>query len=827
MNRAELMQKNIFFLLFFLFFVSCSGGKEGRQKIKFDYDWKFSKGDFEKAYEESFDDSKWKTLDIPHDWSITDTFAKSNPSGNTGAHSAGGIGWYRKEFFVDNISEKSKVSIEFGGVYMNSEVWINGHYLGKRPYGYISFNYDLTPYLNWSGKNLLAVRVDNKNQPSSRWYTGSGIYRHVWLVVTDKLHVARHGIYAVPTVKDNNVANVKISTEINNENNDSKSFSLVNEIYSAKGELVASNTIEENLAANDSKKINQILEFDNPTLWSPENPYLYVLKTQVKSGKKIVDIVETKIGIRTIKFTADKGFFLNGKNIKILGTNNHGDLGALGVALNDKVLLRRLKILKEMGSNAVRTGHHPESDEFLNMCDSLGLMVLEDAFDEWLESWPFNGVKPPRGKVKYGYHLYFNEWADRDLTEFIRRDRNHPSIILWGVGNEIPDACFEVGVTRYNKLKETIRKSDTTRLLTSGVTHMHLANASGFASALDVTGYNGGGGSVFMYEKDRETYPERIFLATEVPHSLQTRGVYRTKSWVRDKNPLGGILAVPDYTEEEVFKDVSKFYSSSYDNAMVRISARDSWLKTKNLPYMSGEFRWTGFDYIGEVIMGWPSKSWNYGIIDRCGFPKDTYFFYKSQWTKEPMVHILPHWTWPGKEGVEIPVVAYSNCETVELFLNGKSLGEKVIKDLTDVHWMVPYQPGELLVKGKIGNKEVCSTKVVTASEPDQIKLTTDRFSLTTDKQDVLHIELDILDDKGNFVPTASNMINFNIEGDVTVIGIDNGDPIYQEPFVGTKTPTFNGKCLLVVKSNGNKGKVVITASSPGLKSGQICFEIK
>ena len=452
---------------------------------------------------------------------------------------------------------------------------------------------------------------------------------------------------------------------------------------------------------------------------------------------------------------------------------------------------------------------------------------MDAAFDEWLESWPFGGVKKPQGKARYGYHLYFNEWAEKDLEELILRDRNHPSVILWSVGNEIPDACFEAGVTRYNKLKKVVRTYDTTRPITSGITHMHLANASGYANALDVTGYNGGGGSCFMYEKDYATYPDRMFIATEVPHSFQSRGYYRTKSWYRGKNPLGGIKKVPDYTQEEVFTDVPKYYSSSYDNAMVRIGARDAWVKTRDLPYMCGEFRWTGFDYLGETMMGWPAKFWNFGIIDMCGFPKDTYYFYKSQWTKEPMVHILPHWTWPGKEGVKIPVVAYSNCETVELFLNNKSLGEKTIKGKTDVMWMVPYQPGELQVKGKIGGRVCSSYKMATASEPAAIKLTCDRASLTTDRQDAAHIEVDILDKNGVFVPSAANKVTFKIEGNLSVLGIDNGDPINESPFVGNEVKAFNGKCLLILKSNGEKGDVTVTATSPGLKTAQVKIPVK
>ncbi len=474
---------------------------------------------------------------------------------------------------------------------------------------------------------------------------------------------------------------------------------------------------------------------------------------------ELIDELETNIGIRDFSFSADSGFYLNGESMKFKGVNNHSDLGALGAALNDRVLERRLEILKEMGCNAIRTAHNPPCEELLDMCDRMGFMVMDEAFDEWLESWPFGGVKKPEGKAKYGYHLHFNEWAEKDLTELIGRDRNHPSVILWSVGNEIPDACFEIGTERLKKLMEVVRKLDPTRPITCGITHMHLANESGFASQLDVTGYNGGGGSCFMYEKDHETYPDRIFIATEVPHSFQTRGVYRTKSWYRGQNPLGGIMKVPDLTEEELFPDVPRYYSSSYDNAMVRIGARDSWRRTRDFPYMCGEFRWTGFDYLGETMFGWPAKFWNFGIIDMCGFPKDTYYFYQSQWTEEPMVHILPHWNWPGMEGVKIPVVAYSNCESVELFLNGQSLGEKEMGDHMDLVWNVPYKPGVLKAQGRNGGDLVFEKEIYTAEKAAKIELLADRKVIHADGVDVVHIEVNILDDQDHFVPEASNEI--------------------------------------------------------------------
>lgn len=812
-------------LVLLTIYFSCtnnSSNSSPRVKENFDFEWRFTKGDFSDAFQKDFDDSNWQHIDIPHDWAILDTFSKDNPTGRQGGFASGGVGWYRKKFSLNAKDAKSKISIEFDGVYENSEVWINGHFLGKHPFGYISFNYGLTPYLNFKGENVLAVRVDNSKQPSARWYTGCGIYRHVWLIKTGRLHVARHGIFVTTPVVTEDSAKVKVTTTIQNDFGDEKQFHLVNELYSSNNELVAKAEISTAISHNATQEFIQEMTVLKPELWSPDSPTLYTLKTFINKQKATFDEHETKIGIRYFTFSADSGFALNGQNMKLQGVNNHSDLGSLGAALNNRVLERRLEILKEMGCNAIRTAHNPPSKELMNMCDRMGFMVIDEAFDEWLESWPFGGIKKPEGKVKYGYHLHFNEWAEKDLIELIRRDRNHPSVILWSVGNEIPDACFEIGTERLKRLMEVVRKEDPTRPVTAGITHMHLANESGFASQLDVTGYNGGGGSAFMYEKDHETYPERIMIASEVPHSFQTRGVYRTHSWYRGLNPLGGIMEVPNLTKEEVFTDVPKFYSSSYDNAMVRIGARDSWRRTRDFPYMCGEFRWTGFDYLGETMFGWPAKFWNFGIIDMCGFPKDTYYFYKSQWTAEPMVHILPHWNWEGKEGIEIPVVAYSNCETVELFLNGKSLGEKEMGDNMDLVWLVPYEPGVIVAKGK-WNGEVVSTKeVVTAGSPAKIQLLADRKTIRADRQDVVHVEVNVVDKEVNFVPDASNRINFRVEGEAQIIAVDNGDPINEESFISPSRKVFNGKCLVILKSSGKAGEFTFYAESDDLDDAKI-----
>lgn len=820
----------IFLIIPALIFIGCSNtnlsDNPNRQKVNFDFDWKFSKGDFPEAAKKMYDDSSWQDINVPHDWSISGPFLKENPAGNVGAYAPGGIGWYRKKFALSKTDSVSKVTVEFGGIYMNSEVWINGHYLGKRPYGYISFHYDLTPFLNFGSDNVLSVRVDNSKEPSARWFTGSGIYRHVWLVKTNKLHIGRYGVYVTTSSLSKDVAKVEIKTAVENDLNDPKEFTLINKVYDSQNQLIVQRKSTTKVLGNEKQEIVQNITVDAPKLWSPENPYLYTVKTEVKLNDEVVDEVFTNMGIRDFNFSSENGFTLNGENIKLKGVNNHSDLGALGAAMNDKVLERRLKILKDMGCNAIRTAHNPPSEVLLDLCDKMGFMVMDEAFDEWLESWPF-GKKKKEGKAKYGYHLYFDEWAEKDLTEMIRRDRNHPSIILWSVGNEIPDACFEVGTERLKRLMEVVRQEDATRPITCGITHMHLANESGFASLLDVTGYNGGGGSCFMYEQDHETYPNRKFVATEVPHTFQTRGVYQTQSWYRGKNPLGGIMKVPDLADEEVFDSIPKYYSSSYDNATVRISARDSWRRTRDFPYMAGEFRWTGFDYLGESMFGWPARLWNFGILDMCGFPKDTYYFYQSQWTKKPMVHMLPHWNWEGKEGIEIPVVAYSNCDSVELFLNGKSLGEKEMGDQMDLVWNVPYQAGVLEAKG-IKNGEIVAEKTIeTSGSPAKIELLADNTEINADSQDVVHIEVNILDEENRFVPYALNEIKFRVEGEATILAVDNGDPKSRESFVGNTRSAFSGKCLIILKSTKKAGKFTVYAEADRLQGAEVSVTTK
>lgn len=803
-----------------ILFIGCNSEtmqKEfSREKLIFNDEWQFQLLETDSVSKNELSSTQWKPVQLPHDWSIEGTISEKNPSGHFGGYFPGGVGWYRKSFESDPDWKNKQVFITFDGIYKDSEVWINNYYLGKRPNGYVGFSYDLSPHLK-EGKNSILVKADNSKQPNARWYTGSGIYRNVWLEIKNKVSVTQWGTYITSSNISKESADIQIQSSIGNRHAEDQSVSIQIDIYDEENQLVSEGKLNKNISSLDTISIKHQLQVPTPKLWSPENPVLYTAVHKIFRDGNMIDQYRTSFGIRSILFDQETGFWLNNKNIKIKGVNNHQDGGAVGAAVPDDVLRRRLKILKEMGCNAIRTAHNPFSPEFYRMCDEMGFMVMDEVFDEWIASWPWVDYQN-RGKVKYGYHQNFEKWAQRDLKDVILRDRNHPSIIMWSVGNEIPDQCYPEGPERLKPLLETVRALDPTRPVTAGCCFMHLANDTGFSDLLDIAGYNGGGGSVF-YEKDKAKYPNRKFIATEIPHSFQTRGVYKTKTEMR--SPQQGI-AVPDLTEEEAFPEFSRFYSSSYDNSSVRISARDSWRRTDSLPYVSGEFRWTGFDYLGEAIKKWPSRFWNFGIIDLCGFPKDTYYFYKSQWNDEPMVHMLPHWTWPGKEGTTIPVWTYANCEEVELFLNGKSLGTKSNIGTMNLSWDVAYTPGELKAIGKTNGKIIAEQVYKTADKPFKLQVISDKKEVLPTGTGCIHLEINVLDKDGNFVPYADNLISFEIKGPVKNIGVENGDPLDLSSNKRNQRKAFNGKCLLILQSTKEEGEIIVNIKSEGLESQQI-----
>ncbi len=812
------MFKNFMFIALVAILTSCSSQESSqagpRTRESLDKDWLFYLGDAENGEAVEFNDSDWRKLNIPHDWSIEGEYKEEHPAGRAGAYLPTGIGWYRKNLELNNIEEGDNYVIEFDGVYMNSDVWINGNHLGKRPYGYIGFSYDLTPYLK-EGNNVVAVRVDHSLAPSGRWYTGSGIYRHVWLTKTSSIYIPQWGTFVTTPEITEKEAKVDLRTE------------LVNKTGTPQTVTISSNILDKdlNIVATGSKEVkidttivsNQDFTVENPKLWSPETPYMYSIQTTVVLNGEVVDNYTTPLGIRTIELRGSKGIFLNGESIKLKGLSNHHDAGPVGAAVPEDVLYRRLKMLKEMGCNALRTTHNPFAPEFYAMADTMGFMVMDEAFDGWFDP-----------KAEFDYGLYFPTWWKRDLTDFMRRDRNHPSVIMWSIGNEVPKFTAD----QQKLISDFARTIDTTRPITQGRGYS--------APHIDCSGFNGHGEFKGVIENHHKEYPDRAIIGTEITHTLQTRGVYRTRTWYRTKdNPApwerpsqfakieSKVTKIPHLAEKEVFEGIPASYQSSYDNSIVRIGVRDDWNRVEEYDYYIGNFRWTGFDYLGESF-NWPARTDNFGIIDLAGFPKDHFYLYQSLWSDEPMVHVLPHWTHHNiKEGTVIPVVAYTNTGAAELFLNGKSLGEQKMTNSRQIVWNVPYTPGTLRVEAKTPTGEIISKEYTTAGAPSKVDILVDRTSAKANGTDVIHCEISIVDEKGNLIPNAGDMVTFDVEGPATVIGVENGDVLDLAPHKVNYRNVFMGKCLLMVQTTEEAGKVKITANAKGLESATTTITIK
>lgn len=801
---------SILILLISLSFISCTpeSNDKSRQRVSIDFDWKFYLGEQKNAALENFDDTDWRLLDIPHDWSIEGEYNQDNPAGIAGAFLPTGIGWYRKNIKIENLQKSDKYFVEFDGVYMNSEVYLNGQLLGNRPYGYISFSYDLTPYLK-EGTNCLAVRVDNSKAPSGRWYTGTGIYRHVWLTKTSNLYIPQWGISITSTNVSEKNAKVQFVGQIKNETGSNQKVEVLNTVYNADNIEIVSSKKTITIAKNG--EFSQEFRIENPNLWSPKTPEMYALETKLFVNGQLNDTYKTPFGIRSIELKGSKGFYLNGKAIKFKGLSNHHDAGPVGSAVPEDVLYRRLKLIKDMGCNALRTTHNPFSPEFYTMCDTLGIMVMDEAFDGWFTP-----------KAEHDYGNYFKDWWQRDLTDFIKRDRNHPSVVIWSIGNEVrgfkPSAQKEI--------VEFLKDIDSTRPITQGRGHS--------APYIDIAGFNGHGEYKGVLEKYHKDNPDKLIIGTEITHTSQTRGVYRTKTWYRTKdNPAPWekpgqfkkmaprVYKILDLSTTEVFPGITKKYQSSYDNSIVRIGVRDDWNRVKTHDYYIGNFRWTGFDYLGESF-GWPARTANFGIIDLAGFPKDHYYLYQSLWSDKPMVHILPHWTHPGKEGIEIPVVVYTNCERAELFLNGTSLGEQKMTDDRQIVWMVPYEKGELKVVAKNQGKIICEKKYNSAEEAKTIHLKIDKQNILANKTDVVHVEVSIVDNQGIIFPDANNLIDFEISGPGKIIGVENGDILDLSPHKVNYRKAFKGKCLLLIQATDNPGIIEVTAKSSNLDASTV-----
>lgn len=807
------------------------------RSANFDEGWKFNLGDSAAYSQPDFNDSSWRSLNLPHDWAIEGDFSKENPSGTGGGALPGGIGWYRKTFTVPGYKEGEKVYIDFDGAYMNTTVYINGHELGTRPYGYASFSYDITPWLK-EGDNVIAVKVDNSDQPNSRWYSGCGIYRHVWLRKLDAIHVAQWGTYVTTSDITPDSATVNIATTVDNTSATDAEVTLTTRVINPQGKVAATVTASDNIAAGKSATVNQTARVADPQLWSLDNPALYSVVTDVAVGGKTVDTYQTTTGIRTIEFTADKGFFLNGEQVKINGVCMHHDLGALGAAVNTRAIRRQLEILQEMGVNAYRASHNPPAPEVLALCDSMGILVMDEAFDMWRKR-----------KTERDYARFFDEWHERDLTDLVTRDRNHPSIIMWSIGNEVLEQWSDAAADTLSleeanlilnfghgadklakdgdemsvnsmltaKLADIVKQLDPTRPVTAGMNEPNPGNHLIKSGALDIIGLNY---HDEWYDDAEKNYPSKPLLGSETVSALMTRGYY--------KNPSDSIIIAPKRWDIP-YEDPS-FACSAYDNEHVPWgTTHENSLRRMKDDRVMGQFIWTGFDYIGEPTpYGWPARSSYFGIVDLAGFPKDVYYMYQSEWRPDKTVlHLFPHWNWTPGQTVDL-LAYYNNADEVELFVNGKSQGVRSKGDGEyHVMWRVPFEPGTIKAVSRKAGKTVAEQVINTAGEPAQIRLTPDRATITADGNDLSFVTVEILDSDGNLCPTAVNEVTFAVEGAGQNEGVDNGNPISLERFKADSRKAMAGKALLIVRNNGKKGDINVKAVSPGLSDATVTLKAK
>lgn len=790
-----------------------------RSRENFDSGWKFFKGDAPGAQQQAFADAQWRSLDLPHDWSIEGPFGeKERAQGSLPT----GIGWYRKRLIVPETHKGKLTSVEFDGVYENSEVWINGVSLGRRPYGYINFEYDLTPHLRYGpAGNVIAVKVDNSRQRNCRWYSGSGIYRHVWLVTTDQLHVAYLGTFVTTPRVSEHSAVVQIKTTVRNRGA-AAACTLASTLRDREGNAAGTAESTHEIAPNGEYEFVQQMNVANPNLWSVDTPYLYTVTTSVRQQSRQVDTYATPIGIREIAFDRDRGFLLNGRRVKLNGVCLHHDAGPVGAAVPERVWERRFEILKNMGCNAIRTSHNPMAPEFMDLCDRMGFLVMDELFDEW---------KVP--KSQYGYSMYFDEWHERDVVSFVRRDRNHPSVVLWSAGNEVGDQAHPNGAQVLRRLNQIFHREDPTRLVTVGCDRIESEPADTnrirpeFFAAMDVAGYNyvdrWRDRKEKYYSIDRARYPDAKFIGTESGSMGGARGDY--SALVPGSGGGGG---------------------GFFRGGPPRIDVEQLQKFVQTYDYVSGDHMWTGIDYLGESR--WPSKGAAAGVIDSCGFAKDGYYFYQSQWTREPVLHVFPHWNWQGKEGVFIPVYCYTNCDTVELFINGRSAGvqgyafprpgmqerygmspprARAPITTADLHlmWTVPYEPGTLKAVGTRDGKVVSTVEVTTSGPAAGVELSVDRSVIKADCRDVAHIAVRIVDEQGRMVPNADNEVTFEIGGEGRCIGLDNGDMLSHEDYKGKTRRAYNGMCLGILQSGARPGRITISATSPGLKPASILIQ--
>ena len=799
------------FLSLFSIFLFLNGYAKNREIMPLDKEWLFQKKDITEPIQIY---TSWDTVNIPHDWAINGPFDLNQDmqfvqviedgdkeaklrTGRTGALPATGMGQYRKELFLPVEKSTQRVYIEFDGVMSNAKIYLNGEYIGERPYGYSSFSFDLTDHFRFGKKNILDVTVENKPE-MSRFYTGAGIYRPVRLICTSPIHVAHWGTFISTPEISAKKGSVSIKTNINAFTEKKGKIKLITEIYDPYGKCITS--------ASTSKEIMPSLFFEqncivkNPALWDTEHPHLYTAISKVYFNGEQTDIYKTTFGFRTIRFDKDKGFFLNEKATKIKGVCLHHDLGPLGAAVNLRATERQLEIMKEMGCNAIRTSHNPPSIELLELCDKMGLMVQVEAFDEW-----------KNGKCVNGYNTLFDKWAEKDLTDLIRRDRNHPCVIMWSIGNELREQDQKEGGQIARFLSDIVHREDPTRPSTAGYNNHTGAIVNGLADAVDLVGFNY---KHYDYQTQHEKHPEYILYGSETSSAVSSRGVYKFP--VKDN-------WTPWYNDYQV---------SSYDMDYVPWgSAPDTeFEKQDDNEFLLGEFVWTGFDYLGEPSPygeGAPSRSSYFGIVDLAGLKKDRYYLYQSQWSNKPVLHVMPHWTWPDRLGQKVPIQCYTNYPEVELFVNGKSMGTKR-KDKSQkflryrMRWdNIIYQPGGIKIIAKNEKGEPCEERIIkTAGNPDKIYLKADRDTLSANGKDLSFITVEIQDKEGNLCPRDASLLFVKVNGNGKLKALCNGDATDLIPFTSNYMRVFNGKMVIIVESKNKTGEINIEVSGERLKTG-------
>lgn len=793
-------QQRIFWAVAIALSVLCIDLKADRTRDTFDFDWKFALAAPDGAEAVDFDDSAWSDTQLPHDWSMSlpyivpDGRKETYRFGSMG-FMQGGIGWYRKSFDVPKAWKGKKVYIEFDGVYHRSTVYVNGQKVGFHPYGYTAFEYDITDLLHQGADNVIAVKVDHSDCPTSRWYSGSGIYRHVWLTAKDPIHISNWGTFVTTPSASKEAAEVNVVTEVENTSAKPSNFTLTSEIVDRAGISVYKTSSAVSLAAGEKTSIAQKASVLSPSLWDIDSPALYTMVSTIHKGPKVLDSSRTPFGIREIRFDPAKGFFLNGRSVKMKGGDVHQDAGSLGAAIPDRALERRVQIMKEMGFNAIRCSHNPPAREFLDCCDRLGMLVIDESFDKW----------------KSGYYSdYYDEWWRKDLSSMILRDRNHPSVVLWSVGNETVEQKDKSGegTARLAALRKAVESLDTTRKVSVTIMpdYARTFDLNGFCEATEVVGYNY---REPFFDEDHKAHPDRILYGSEV----------------------------------------FPYYYPGY-KAMRQYIEKNPWYDYAERDYLFGYFMWAAIDYWGESS-GWPSKAWPTGIFDVCMFEKPSAAFFRAVWNPDtPIVKIAvadnslkidpgkdmwswpfiaSHWTFPQYEGYMLEVQTITNCEEVELLVDGVSLGRRATADFSNntIVWRTPYKPGKITAKGYDGGKEVTADELRTAGEPASIELTADRSEILSDGQDLSHISIRLLDSYGTLVPDDDRKVTVSVEGAGRFLAMDNGDTMDSGAQLRNDKPTYFGRALAIVQSLREPGVITVTASVEGLPSATVSVTAK